>query len=109
MKTINARYPGRCIRTGESIRPGDLIIWHGRGRAELAAPNPTIPAELAAVTELDPELAASDPDAAMVAGRYMARSLARGVSDIWQVSGREYYRNKRGPCEDAPCCGCCNS
>jgi len=22
--------------------------------------------------------------------------------------GKEYYRNKRGRCEDAPCCGCCN-
>jgi hypothetical protein len=21
--------------------------------------------------------------------------------------GREYYRNKNGRCEDAPCCGCC--
>ena len=108
MKTITARYPGRCIRTGASIQPGDLIIWHGRGRAELAG-GPTIPAELAAVAELDPELAASDPDAALAAGQYLARSTRRGVSDMWRVGGREYYRNKRGRCEDAPCCGCCNT
>lgn len=85
MKTITAKYPGRCIRTGASIQPGDAIIWHGRGRAELAA---------------------SDPEAA---GRYLARSLARSVSDVWYIGGREYYRNKRGLCEDAPCCGCCNA
>lgn len=109
MKTITARYPGRCIRTGAAIEPGDLIIWHGRGRAELATAEPTIPAELAAVAELDPELAATDPDAALAAGQYLARSLARGVSDIWRAGGHEYYRNKRGRCEDAPCCGCCNA
>jgi hypothetical protein len=30
------------------------------------------------------------------------------VSHIWKVDGREYYRNRGGRCEDAPCCGCCN-
>ena len=86
MKTITAKYPGR------------------RGRAILAD---TV--DLATVAALDPELVESDPDAALVAGRYMARSMARGVSDIWTAGGREYYRNRRGLCEDAPCCGCCNA
>jgi hypothetical protein len=31
----------------------------------------------------------------------------RRVSDVFNISGREYYRNKAGRCEDAPCCGCC--
>lgn len=106
MKTMLAKYPGRCIRTGASIRPGDSIVWHGRGRAELAD---TVDPMLAAVADMDPELVASDPDAALAAGRYMARSLARGVSDIWRAGGREFYRNKAGRCEDAPCCGCCNA
>lgn len=106
MKTMLAKYPGRCIRTGASIRPGDSIVWHGRGRAELAD---TVDPMLAAVADMDPELVASDPDAALAAGRYMARSLARGVSDIWRADGQEFYRNKRGRCEDAPCCGCCNA
>jgi hypothetical protein len=96
MKTMQAKYPGRCIRTGAAIKPGDSILWHGRGRAELAA-----------VAELDPELAASDPDAAIHAGQYLASAMSRGVSDIWSTGGREYYRNKAGRCEDAPCCGCC--
>jgi len=108
MKTITAKYPGRCIRTGAVIRPGDLIIWHGKGRAELAGAD-TVDPTLAAVADMDPELAATDPDAAIAAGRYMARSMARGVSDIWRAGGREYYRNRRGRCEDAPCCGCCNA
>jgi hypothetical protein len=106
MKTMLAKYPGRCIRTGARIQPGDTILWHGKGRAELAD---TVDPTLAAVADVDPELVASDPEAALAAGRYMARSLARGVSDIWNTGGREFYRNKRGRCEDAPCCGCCNA
>ena len=32
------------------------------------------------------------------------------VSHVWtSASGREYYRNKAGRCEDAPCCGCCTA
>jgi hypothetical protein len=30
------------------------------------------------------------------------------VSNIFQVGRTELYRNKKGRCEDAPCCGCCN-
>lgn len=63
--------------------------------------------ELAA--ELDPELAAADPEAAANAGRYLRRSMQRSISNVWNSSGREYYRNKAGRCEDAPCCGCCNA
>ena len=31
------------------------------------------------------------------------------VSHVWTSGGREYYRNKAGRCEDAPCCGCCTA
>jgi hypothetical protein len=31
------------------------------------------------------------------------------VSHVWTSGGREYYRNKQGRCEDAPCCGCCTA
>ena len=27
--------------------------------------------------------------------------------NIVGLRGREFYRNKKGRCEDAPCCGCC--
>jgi len=29
------------------------------------------------------------------------------VSYEIRTSGGTFYRNKRGVCEDAPCCGCC--
>lgn len=28
-------------------------------------------------------------------------------SDLYVIGDREYIRNARGRCEDAPCCGCC--
>jgi hypothetical protein len=93
MKTFPARFSGRCARTGYPIHPGDSIFSVARGRYALAAPP-------IGALEADPEAAA---------GRYMAQSMARSVSNIWTTStGAELYRNKRGRCEDAPCCGCCN-
>ena len=115
MKTMLARYPGTCTRTGARINPGDLIVFLGKGRAYLSDlipavdPEPVDP-DLSLARSIDPELADSDPEAAAHAGRYLRQSIARGVSDIWRTStGREYYRNRRGRCEDAPCCGCCNA
>jgi hypothetical protein len=106
-----ARFPGRCSVTGSPIHPGDTITGP-RGRYRLVSradtPEPVDP-DIALAESIDPELAQSDPDAAAAAGRYLRQSLARGVSDIWSSGGREYYRNRAGRCEDAPCCGCCNA
>ena len=55
---------------------------------------------------LDPEL---DRETAESVGRYLKQSAHRYQSNIWRTGGREYYRNKAGLCEDAPCCGCCNA
>ena len=45
-------------------------------------------------------------------GRYYVKHLACNESgssavDAFVIGGKEYTRNKRGRCEDAPCCGCC--
>jgi hypothetical protein len=104
-----ARYPGRCARTGAAIRPGDTITPMGRKRYALAQHAAPVDPDLALAESVDPELAQSDPEAAAAAGRYLRQSLQRGVSHVWQSGGREFYRNKRGRCEDAPCCGCCSA
>lgn len=110
MKTMQARYPGRCMRTGAAINPGDNILWHGKGKAELASPSITIDHNLELARSIDPELAAADHESAIAAGRYLAQSMRRSVSHVWRSNdGREYYKNKSGRCEDAPCCGCCNA
>ena len=109
-----ARYPGRCASTGAPIRPGDTVRSVARGRyalvARAAEPAEPVDPDLAFAASIDPDTAAAEPEAAAAAGRYLRQSMARGVSDIWRSStGREYYRNRRGLCEDAPCCGCCNA
>jgi hypothetical protein len=112
--SFTARYPGRCANTGAPIRPGDTVRSVARGRYALvlraAEPADPVDPDLALAASIDPDTAAADPDAAAAAGRYLRQSMGRGVSDIWRSStGREYYRNRRGRCEDAPCCGCCNA
>ena len=110
---FTARYPGGCAQTGAPIVPGDTVRSVARGRYALvsrAEPTDPVDPDLAIAASIDPETAAAEPEAAAAAGRYLRQSMARGVSDIWRSStGREYYRNRRGLCEDAPCCGCCNA
>lgn len=112
MRTLIARYPGVCSRTGRAFGPGATIIMLGKGRYALAdVPEPaSMDPDLELSRSIDPELADADPEAASHAGRYLRASLARGVSHVWRSPyGKEYYRNRKGLCEDAPCCGCCNA
>jgi hypothetical protein len=98
---FTARYPGQCARTGAPIKPGDRIESVGRGRYALAD-------DSGFALAIDPD-AFTDPEAAQAAGRYLRQSLERSVSNFYRTSsGAEMYRNRRGRCEDAPCCGCCN-
>ena len=85
IKTMQARYAGFDSRTGASIRPGDQIQYDTSTRR----------AWLADMDDLDDEQQAA------------SRYNPTWVSHVWTSGGREYYRNKAGRCEDAPCCGCC--
>jgi len=52
-------------------------------------------------------------DCFKVNGRWAVAHLSCKSSEKSEVdvikfsSGEEFYRNKKGRCEDAPCCGCC--
>lgn len=90
IKTMHARYAGFDSRTGASIRPGDQIQYDtSTRRAWLAEPGDM----------------ADMGDEQQAASRYNPT----WVSHVWNSGGKEYYRNKAGRCEDAPCCGCCNA
>lgn len=110
-----ARFPGRCAVTGAPIAIGDTIRSVGRNRYALvsraARPEPVDPdaADIELAESIDPDIGAFEPEAAAAAGRFVRAAMNRGVSDVWRSGGREYYRNRRGRCEDAPCCGCCNA
>ena len=86
IKTMTARYPGRDAITGARINPGDEIQFDTvTRRAWIAEPGDMV-----------------DPDD-------KRPHNPTWISHVWNSGGREYYRNKAGRCEDAPCCGCCNA
>lgn len=80
LKTMRAKYPGKCSLSGARINPGDFIIYDTNSRT----------------AQLEPD------------NDRMTYTASPRVSDVFSFSGREFYRNKKGRCEDAPCCGCCN-
>lgn len=80
-RIITARYRG-IAADGSTIRKGDEIIYCDRTRKVLTA-SPIKVAE------------------------FRNSSNDQYVSHEFIIGGRAYYRNKRGLCEDAPCCGCC--
>ena len=71
MKTMVARYRGRCFVCQGRINKGDLIAWEAKRASH-------------------PQCAGSESVAIMFA------------------DGSRMWRNRRGRCEDAPCCGCCD-
>ena len=88
-KIMRAKYKGRCSITGAPINPGDEITFDTVSRkAWFTEPG---------------DCAVADSD--YLAAR--TRTPKNYVSDVFNVSGREFYRNKSGRCIDAPCCGCC--
>ena len=90
MRRLTAKYKGRS-QSGAPINPGDAILWDARNKHAWLS------------WEIEPDL---DEETAEAVGRYMASR--KTVSNHIRINGRDYYRNKAGLCEDAPCCGCCN-
>jgi hypothetical protein len=87
-KIMRAKYKGRCSITGAPINPGDEITYCTvTKKAWFTEPG---------------DCAVADSDLAA-----RTRTPKNYVSDVFNIGGREYYRNKSGTCEDAPCCGCC--
>lgn len=93
-KTMLAKYKGIDARTGAPIRPGDQIVFDTVTRQ-------------AWITDDDDRLTFThaEPEPGET---YLASARGAYISHVWGSNGREYYRNKVGRCEDAPCCGCCN-
>ena len=81
-KRMFAKYSGTCSQTGYPISKGDDIIYDTDTRT-------------AYINDDDDE------------GRLMFTTSEGLRSNVFNIGGREFYRNKAGRCEDAPCCGCC--
>lgn len=92
-RLMDARYPGDCAGTcGRPIERGQRIAYGGRDDV------------------WHPYCAAAVDSKATNGGRSdRGRGRGRGRSGVttFRTSGGTFYRNARGRCEDAPCCGCC--
>jgi hypothetical protein len=71
LKTMKAKYFGKCKLSGALIKPGDYILYDTSNKT----------------AQLQPD---SDT-----------------ITFIGENGPSTFYRNKRGRCIDAPCCGCC--
>jgi hypothetical protein len=79
------RFAGRCCYCRASVPPSGGRCWRWRGRWYVAH------------TECSAEAREA---------RKEGRAPERRV-DTFVIGGKEFTRNARGRCEDAPCCGCC--
>ena len=87
-KTMIAKYPGTCAVSGARINPGDEIVYDTVAKRAFF----------------------SEPGDCQVASSYLAartRTPKKYISDVFRIGTKEFYQNKQGRCEDAPCCGCC--
>jgi hypothetical protein len=71
IKTMRAKYPGTCARSGARINPGDYIEFN------------------------------------TVTRRAMLQPDSDSITFYGETGPNTFYRNPRGRCIDAPCCGCC--
>ena len=79
IKTMTARYPGKDAITGHRINPGDEIRYDTVTRkAWIHEPGDMV-----------------DPFG------------SNAVTFYGENGSNTFYRNPRGRCIDAPCCGCC--
>jgi hypothetical protein len=87
-KTMLAKYPGTCAVSGAPIRVGDQITYDTVARKAFFV----------------------EPGDCQVSSEYLAsrtRTKPHYISDVFRIGSKEFYQNKKGRCEDAPCCGCC--
>lgn len=108
MTTITAKYRGQCRICEGVILPGDRIEWE---RGSKIVTHADCAAGVRRATNTDPGRPSDYDDDRIEdddhAGR--ARYHRSRVSNVTTFSsGATIYTNKRGRCEDAPCCGCCS-
>ncbi len=84
---INSKFNSKCKACNGPIKAGERINWSRNSGAH----------------HLD--CAANDNKNNMAVPKIITTRFVSAESDY---IGQAHYRNSRGRCEDAPCCGCCS-
>jgi hypothetical protein len=77
------RFESRCIYCAGTVPAGEGDMWKWKGRYYVCHK------QCGEEKKLERKASKSSP------------------IDTFVIGGKEYTRNKKGRCEDAPCCGCC--
>lgn len=95
---MQSKYPGSCRVCGSRVAAGETIAYHGRGLGISCA---------ACADEADTN---EDDFAGLERGTLAndRRLASQGLTVVRTSSGAVWTQNRRGRCEDAPCCGCCS-
>ena len=80
------KYPGRCVRCASTVAAGEGICKRSRKTGRHY------------VRHRHGECEETRQDDGVTQNHRI---------DDFNIGGKEYPRNARGRCEDAPCCGCC--
>lgn len=108
-RTITARYDGTCRRCEGPIAAGERIRYGGRGRTYHFADVCDTKRDVGNyVLGADNELVDAGTGSVIDANHGLVDTVRPVRVHVTRFSsGDEVYRNVRGRCEDAPCCGCC--
>lgn len=93
MNPIENRYPGKCSWCGTQVGPGVGLAIKVRGRWVIYC----------RAKGHVPHVREDGSEGPML----RAFPAPRVVAFTFAESGETVYRNAKGRCEDAPCCGCC--
>ena len=120
-KFMNSRFPGVCAETGESFPTGTRIAWDSENKLSFNSKCPLVKAAREQIYICKDGRDVSDPATESSCLESAIDKFLRTEephrqeygnkrqSNHYSFSGGgEAYVNKRGRCEDAPCCGCCS-
>jgi hypothetical protein len=103
---MTLRYAGQCKVCGAELAAGSFAFWDAATRA--------VTCERIECAEAD-GLTCMEWSGSPMSGQFVRVRAERRVGTAAPTvvvtrfnSGAVTYRNARGRCEDAPCCGCCD-
>lgn len=97
---MDLRYAGTCKVCGKRIPAGETAYWD--------APTRTVTCYDLSCAEADGLTTRECHGPAGWVTERLPQRVGAGVVVTRLNSGATTFRNARGRCEDAPCCGCCN-
>src|ERR1700752_3860919 len=105
---MNLRFAGACKVCGSRIAAGELAYWDSVARTVTCHAIDCADADGLTTNKHLTGPWDTRTDLRERADHRIGEAGPARVIGPWFNSGSVVYRNSRGRCEDAPCCGCCS-